>query len=91
MVSRRVGHGPGRSSPFTSLFSTNYYRWLLFEALPCKMDTDPEFKIQTRFEKHAEFVALQNDVLSLDISPQTSDEETNRRINLMRDMVNIVR
>ena len=55
------------------------------------MDTDPEFKIQTRFEKHAEFVALQNDVLSLDISPQTSDEETNRRINLMRDMVNIVR
>lgn len=57
------------------------------------MDTDPEFKIQTRFEKHAEFVALQNEALSLpvDISPQASDEEPNRRINLMRDMVNIVR
>jgi hypothetical protein len=57
------------------------------------MDTDPGFKIQTRFEKHAEFVALQNEALSLDISPLASDEEsnTNRRINLMRDMVNIVR
>jgi hypothetical protein len=56
------------------------------------MDTDPEFKIQTRFEKHAEFVALQNEALSLavDISPQASDEP-NRQINLMRDMVNIVR
>ena len=55
------------------------------------MDTDPGFKTQTRFEKHAEFVALQNETLSLDISPQASDEESNRRINLMRNMANIVR
>jgi hypothetical protein len=55
------------------------------------MDTDPEFKIQTRFEKHAEFVAMQNEALTLEISRQASDEESNRRINLMRDMVNIVR
>ena len=55
------------------------------------MDTDSESKIQTRFEKHAEFVALQNEALSLDISAHASDEESNRRINLMRDMVNIVR
>ena len=55
------------------------------------MDTETEFKIQTRFEKHAEFVALQDETLSLDISPQASDEESNRRINLIRDMVNIVR
>lgn len=55
------------------------------------MDTDSEIKIQTRFEKHAEFVALQNQALSLDISPKASDEESNKRINLMRDMVNIVR
>lgn len=61
------------------------------KALPCKMATDSEFKIQTRFEKHAEFVALQNEALSLDISPQASDEESNRRINLMRDMAKIVR
>ncbi|KAI0283960.1 TBCD protein [Russula aff. rugulosa BPL654] len=54
------------------------------------MDTETEFKIQTRFEKHAEFVALQDETLSLDISPQASDEESNRRINLMRDMVNIL-
>jgi hypothetical protein len=55
------------------------------------MATDTELKIQTRFERHAEFVALQNEALSFDISPQASDEESNRRINLMRDMVNIVR
>ena len=55
------------------------------------MDTDSELKIQTRFEKHAEFMALQNQALSLDISPKASDEESNKRINLMRDMVNIVR
>ncbi len=54
------------------------------------MDADSEFKIQTRFEKYTEFVALQNQALSLDISPQASDEESNRRINLMWDMVNIV-
>ena len=54
------------------------------------MDTDSEFKIQTRFEKHAEFVALQNQALSSDISPKVSDEESNRRINLMKDMINIV-
>lgn len=54
------------------------------------MDTDPEFKIQTRFEKHAEFVAMQNEALTLEISRQASDEESNRRINLMRDMVNIL-
>jgi hypothetical protein len=55
------------------------------------MDTDSELKIQTRFEKHAEFVALQNEALSLDIGPQASNEESSKRINLMRDMVNIVR
>jgi hypothetical protein len=55
------------------------------------MDTGSEFKIQTRFEKYAEFVALQNQALSLDTSPQASDEELNRRVNLMQDMVNIVR
>ena len=55
------------------------------------MATDPEFKIQTRFEKHAKFVALQDEALSLDISPQASDEESKRRINLMRDMAYIVR
>lgn len=61
------------------------------KGLPCKMATDPEFKIQTRFEKHAKFVALQDEALSLDISPQASDEESKRRINLMRDMAYIVR
>jgi hypothetical protein len=55
------------------------------------MDPDFEFKIQTRFEKYAEFVALQNQALSLDISPQAFNEESNRRINIMKDMVNIVR
>lgn len=58
------------------------------------MDTDTEFKIQTRFEKYAEFVALQNQALSLDISPQgrsQRSDESNRQINLVRDMVNIVR
>ena len=55
------------------------------------MDTGTEFKIPTRFEKRPEFVALQNEALSWDINPHASDEESNRRINLMRDMVNIVR
>jgi hypothetical protein len=55
------------------------------------MDLDPEFNIRTRFEKYAEFVALQNQALSLDTTPQASDEESNRRTNLMQDMVNIVR
>ncbi len=55
------------------------------------MDTDSEFKTQARFEKYAEFVALQNQALSLDIGPRASDGESNRRINLIRDMVNIVR
>jgi hypothetical protein len=56
-----------------------------------EMDPESEFTIQTRFEKYAEFVALQNQALSLDISPQAFNEESNRRINLMQDMVNIVR
>jgi hypothetical protein len=55
------------------------------------MNTDSEFKIQTRFEKHAEFVALQDAALSMDTGLQAYDEESNRRINIMRDMVNIVR
>ncbi|KAI0004532.1 TBCD protein [Russula compacta] len=53
------------------------------------MDVDSEFKVQTRFEKYAEFVALQNQSLSLDANPQTSDEELGRRINLMRSITNI--
>jgi hypothetical protein len=93
MASRRVRHaGPALIPVYIRL--PHYLAQtaqLLHEALPCNMDTDPEFKIQTRFEKHAEFVALQNEALSSDISPQASDEESSRRINHMRDMVNIVR
>lgn len=78
--------GPGRSShPFTSSTQVALAQEIAL------MDTDSGFRIQTRFEKHAEFIALQNEALSLDISLQASDEESNRRINLMRDMVNIVR
>ena len=56
-----------------------------------EMDPETEFTIQTRFEKYAEFVALQNQALSLDISSQAFNEESNRQIKLMQDMVNIVR
>jgi hypothetical protein len=73
---------------FTSVFSTKLDST---EPCPAEMATDSEFKIQTRFERHEEFVALQNEALAFDISPQASDEESNRRINLMRDMINIVR
>jgi hypothetical protein len=55
------------------------------------MDTDSDSKAQTRFEKYAEFVALQDQVLSLDASPNVSDEEIGMRINLMGSITNIVR
>jgi hypothetical protein len=58
---------------------------------PAVMDTDSDSKAQTRFEKYAEFVALQDQVLSLDASPNVSDEEIGRRINLMGSITNIVR
>jgi hypothetical protein len=54
------------------------------------MEADTEFKIQARFEKYDEFVTLQNEALSLDANPQTSDEESGRRINLVRDIINVV-
>jgi len=54
------------------------------------MDADSDFKVQTRFEKYTEFVALQDQALSLDASPHVSDEELGRRINLMGRIVNIV-
>ena len=85
--------GSGRDSPrpgaltphsiIKAAFCTKHYL--------AEMDPETEFTIQTRFEKYAEFVALQNQALSLDISPQAFNEESNRRINLMQDMVNIVR
>jgi hypothetical protein len=84
-------HGPARAHLRLPHYLAQTAQVALHKASPCEMDTDPEFKIQTRFEKHAEFVALQNEALSWDISPQASDEESNRRINLMRDMVKIVR
>jgi hypothetical protein len=57
-----------------------------------EMDTESEFRIQTGFRKYAEFVALQNQALSLDANPQqASDEESGRRTNLMRSIINIVR
>jgi hypothetical protein len=55
------------------------------------MGADSDFKVQTRFEKYAEFVALQNQALSLDASPHVSDEELGRRINLMWGIIKIVR
>jgi len=56
------------------------------------MEADSDFKVQTRFEKYAEFVALQNQALSLDdASPHVSDVELGRRINLMWGIVKIVR
>lgn len=54
------------------------------------MEADSDFKVQTRFEKYAEFVALQDQALSLDASSHVSDEELGRRINLMRSIANIV-
>ena len=80
--------GPERSS---SLPRTASSRRLFCTKRLTEMDPETEFTIQTRFEKYAEFVALQNQALSLDISPQAFNEESNRRINLMQDMVNIVR
>jgi hypothetical protein len=55
------------------------------------MEADSDFKVQTRFEKYAEFVALQNQALSMDASPHVSDEELGRRTNLMWRIINIVR
>jgi hypothetical protein len=55
------------------------------------MDADSDFKVQTRFEKYAEFVGLQNQALSLDASPHVSDEELGRRTNLMWGIIKIVR
>jgi hypothetical protein len=55
------------------------------------MEADTEIKIQTRFEKYNEFVTLQDEALSLDTNPQVSDKESGRRINLMWNIVNIVR
>ena len=55
------------------------------------MEADSDFKVQTRFEKYAEFVALQNQALSLDSSPHVSDEELGRRVNLMWGIIKIVR
>lgn len=80
--------GPERSSSLPHTASSSGF---CTKHCLAKMDPDFEFKIQTRFEKYAEFVALQNQALSLDISPQAFNEESNRRINLMQDMVNIVR
>jgi hypothetical protein len=55
------------------------------------MDADSDFKVQARFEKYAEFVALQDQALSLDdASLHVSDEELSRRINLMWGIINIV-
>jgi len=54
------------------------------------MDADSDFSVQTRFEKYAEFVALQDQALSLDATPHVSDEELGRRINLMWSISNIV-
>jgi len=54
------------------------------------MDADSDFKVQTRFEKYTELVALQDQALSLDASPNVSDEELGRRINLMWRIINIV-
>jgi len=54
------------------------------------MDADSDFKVQTRFEKYAELVALQDQALSLDATPHVSDDELGRRINLMWSISNIV-
>ena len=55
------------------------------------MDADSDFKVQARFERYAEFVALQDQALSLDdASFHVSDEELGRRINLMWGIINIV-
>lgn len=85
---------PGPERSFSSQRAASHHGSSYLAEI-AEMDTDTEFKIQTRFEKYAEFVALQNQALSLGISPegkpQGSDEESNRQINLVRDMVNIVR
>ncbi|KAI9512401.1 TBCD protein [Russula earlei] len=54
------------------------------------MEAGSEFQTPTRFEKYAEFVTLQNQALSLDASPQASDEELRRRINLVRSTTNVL-
>ena len=54
------------------------------------MEAEGESRILTRFEKHDEFVALQNEVLSLDDRP-ASEEEARRQTNLLRNISNIVR
>ena len=54
------------------------------------MEVEGESRILARFEKHDEFVALQNEVLSLDDRPQVSDEEARRQTNLLRNIFDIV-
>jgi hypothetical protein len=55
------------------------------------MEAETESPILTRFEKHDEFVALQNEALSLDDGTLASDEEERRRTKLMWNVFNIVR
>lgn len=56
-----------------------------------QMEVEAESPILTRFEKHDEFVALQNEALSLDDGTLASDEEERRRTKLMWNIFNIVR
>lgn len=53
------------------------------------MEAETESPILTRFEKHDEFVALQNEALSLDDGTLASDEEERRRTKLMWNIFNI--
>jgi hypothetical protein len=55
------------------------------------MEAETESPILTRFERRDEFVALQNEALSLDDGTLVSDEEERRRTKLMWNIFNIVR
>jgi len=55
------------------------------------MEAANDSRILARFEKHAEFIALQSEALSLEDRPQADDEEARRQTNLMSRIFNIVR
>ncbi|KAI9443203.1 TBCD protein [Lactarius indigo] len=54
------------------------------------MEAEGEPRILTRFEKHDEFIALQNEALSLDERSQASEEEARRQTRLMWNIFNIL-